>query len=156
MKEHEYNPQVPHGMPLDAYMTASKYGIATAWTEYLEQFEDATLLPSGLLNHNGLELLNRARAMGWDHHNFFYYKKLKINWLMLASIHDLITYTGISPIQTDEEFIQPDITEAYIKPRTISEAVYQPINRRGTRLLISQTLLALTMNRLAGHLTAQR
>ena len=139
MKEHEYNPQLPHGMPLDAYMTASKYGIATAWNEYLEQFEDATLLPSGLLNHNGVELLNQARAMGWDHHNFFYYKKLKINWLMLASIHDLIRYTGIPPIQTDEEFIQPDITEAYIKPRTINEVVYQPINRHGTRLLETDT-----------------
>ena len=53
MKEHEYNPQLPHGMPLDAYMTASKYGIATAWTEYLEQFEDATRIRAGRICEAG-------------------------------------------------------------------------------------------------------
>ena len=74
MKEHEYNPQVPHGMPLDAYMTALKYGIATAWTEYLEQFENATKAAKRAIDASetyGYELLAKIAMCSSDEYNSF-------------------------------------------------------------------------------------
>lgn len=56
VKEYEYNPELPHGMLLDAYTIARPYGIASAWTEYKQEFDSNSIVPSGLLNQNGLDL----------------------------------------------------------------------------------------------------
>ena len=73
MKEHEYNIELPHGLPQNAYLKASGYGIVSRWTKEMGQFEDLRVPPYGSLNQDGLELLERARDKGWDHKRFFYY-----------------------------------------------------------------------------------
>jgi len=135
MKEHEYNPELPHGLPEDAYLQARDYGIADAWQEEMGIFDDYAVLPAGVLNGNGVNLLRTARSKGWDHHNFFHYKRLGISWLMLKGLNDLIAFTGINPIQNQADFTLPEITKQYVKPRTINPDIYQPINGHATGLL---------------------
>ena len=133
MKNHEYDPALPHGMA-EAGDIASRYGIVKPWASEFLQKDDNRVQPSTELNPDGLELLRRAREMEWDHHNFFYYEKLGINWFQVASILSLIEFTGIPMLSNGEVFQQPAIAKQFQQKKIYNDP--DPwVNRYGTRLL---------------------
>lgn len=97
MKPEQYNSSLPHGLEGQTYLLALCYGLADPWTPQLGIFENYSVLPDGALNTEGLTLLAQARAAGWDHRNFYYYKRLDINWMMLESLINLIEFTDVTP-----------------------------------------------------------
>ena len=140
MKEHEYKQNLPHGMNLSVYIEAKNYGIVDEWTAENGVFEDLppTLEIAGLLNAKGLALLEKARSKGWDHRNFYYYKRLGINWFGIEALKTLIKFTGITEVEKSNDFVMPEISSLYKKPTRSVPQIYQPIQRLSTRLLGSK------------------
>jgi hypothetical protein len=123
MKEDQYNPSLLHGLPGETYLLALCYGLADPWSQDLGVFEDYSVLPDGVLNEDGLELLDQARAKGWDHRSFFYYKRLGINWLKLESLIHLIEFTGISTVPVQN---LPGVLSDHILQRTGGGPIRKP------------------------------
>jgi hypothetical protein len=123
MKAHEYNPALPLACTAEAFLLALCYGLTDPWREDHFQVIDFTVFPDGVFNDYGMEIVAEAVEDGWDHDNFFYYKRLGVNFLQTEALRSLIEFAS-PPLIPDPNLSQ--LVSDYLtseKPQT-PEAKY--------------------------------
>lgn len=92
MKLGTYNPSLPHACDDESFNTGYRYGLVDRWEEGDFRVTDFTVFPEGVFTDEGLSLLEQALSQGWNHRNFFYYKRLGVNWFTGPAIESLIDF----------------------------------------------------------------
>jgi len=105
MKANEYNPSLPLACTGEDFLLALCYGLVDPWREDHFQVIDFTVFPDGVFNDYGMEIVIEAVEDGWDHHNFFYYKRLGVNFLGIEALRSLIEFASL-PLVPDPNLSQ--------------------------------------------------